>query len=136
MSTDLETSKIIYFYSDRSEPSMIISDTFVMIAEVFKNKKAIFARLNIDRNEIPELHDIGIPSMVILKSYGDTKAENYEGNWTENDMKEWINIRTGGQKFNWRTIVEPIHGDSPNEHQHADQNPTKEIEQPEEPIDL
>ena len=66
--------KVIFFYSDRSENSVILSDVFAVIAETFKHKPLIFARLNIDRNEIPELHDIGIPSMITIRSYGDENA--------------------------------------------------------------
>lgn len=94
MSTeDAPVLKVIFFYSDRSENSVILSDIFAVIAETFKHKPLVFARINIDRNEIPELHDIGIPSLITIRHYGDENAQNYEGVWSEEDMKEWIYLR-------------------------------------------
>ena len=74
MSSEGSSALKVIFFSDRSENSVILSDVFAVIAETFKHKPLIFARLNIDRNEIPELHDIGIPSMITIRSYGDENA--------------------------------------------------------------
>lgn len=71
MKDESSAPKVLYFYSDRSETSVIVSSIFEGIAEAFKNKPLIFGRLNIDKNEIPELHDIAIPSLIIIRHYGD-----------------------------------------------------------------
>lgn len=90
MTKDSEIDKVIFMYSDRSETSRILADEYVGIAEQLKRQRCYFAKINLDRNEIPELQDVEVPALVILKGFGDLTAINYDGSWTREDMKKWI----------------------------------------------
>lgn len=90
MTKDTDVYKVVFMYSDRSESSRILADEFVSIAEQLKRQRCYFAKINLDRNEIPDLQDVEVPAMVILKGFGDTLALNYEGSWTREDMKAFI----------------------------------------------
>ena len=90
MNSNPQMDKVIYIYADRSERSIIIMSDYMAAAEQLKHQNCIFARLNIDRNEIPELYDVEIPSLVILKGFGDLTAVNFEGEWTREEMRKFI----------------------------------------------
>lgn len=90
MTKELEVKKVIFMYSDRSETSRILADEFIGIAEQLKRQRCYFAKINLDRNEIPDLQDVDVPALIILKGFGDTLATNYEGSWTREDMKTFI----------------------------------------------
>lgn len=85
-----DIQKVIYLYSERDDSSMIILSTIEHISEQLKFKPLIFGIVDLDKNEIPALQDIDLPSLVSLKGYGDNHASNYEGNWTSEDMKTFI----------------------------------------------
>lgn len=90
MTKRLDIYKVVFMYSDRSETSRILADEFVSIAQQLKRQNCFFAKINLDRNEIPDLQDVEVPALVILKGFGDPSAINYEGSWTRDDMKAFI----------------------------------------------
>lgn len=89
MTNSPDTDKIIFLYSDRGETSGPLIDSFQEIAQLYKSK-CLFAKLNMDRNEIPDLDDVKVPAMVALKGYGDLTASTYEGTWAKEDMKKFV----------------------------------------------
>jgi hypothetical protein len=90
MTKEIEVNKVIFMYSDRSETSRMLADEFVGIAEQLKRQRCYFAKINLDRNEIPDLQDVEVPALIILKGFGDLNGVNYEGSWTREDMKTFI----------------------------------------------
>lgn len=84
--------KVIFFYADRHEECELILDYLYQIANEYARMKkhVIFARMNIAKNELPELADMDVPSLVVIKGYGDTEASNYEGSWDRTFVKEFL----------------------------------------------
>jgi len=84
--------KVIFFYSDRSEECDMILDYLYLLANEYTRlrKHAFFARMNVDKNEVPELAEMDVPSLVVIKGYGDEEATNYEGSWDRASVKEFL----------------------------------------------
>lgn len=84
------TQKVIFMYSDKIESSMLAKSMFEYLPDSLETADCQFGMINLAKNEIKDLEGTDLPSMVILRGYADLNAANYEGAWTIDMMKQFI----------------------------------------------
>lgn len=90
MITQKEKDKVVFIFSTKTDEDQMLLGLFMSVAEQLQNLDCIIARLNIDQNEIPEMEDVPLPSLAILKGFGDLTAATFEGDWGVGQLKRFI----------------------------------------------
>ena len=93
MHAGTKTEKVILMYSTRVEESMLARDVFINLADMMRKEHCYFGMIDLALNEMKEMSDVDLPSMVMLKGYADITAANFQGAWTLPAMAEFVKLR-------------------------------------------
>ena len=90
MNQDHEIFKLIYFYTDDCVKCQSIFKMVSEIADEFEGKALIIGRINMSKNEIPEMAGFKFPMLAVLRKFEDDWSSTYSEEWETQDIVEWL----------------------------------------------
>lgn len=88
--TNVEVFKLIFFFEDNCLVCTEVMRVVERIAEDFKGKALLVGKINMSKNEVPEMIGYEFPLLAVLRSFLDTGSSTYHGNWEYEDVKTWL----------------------------------------------
>lgn len=88
--TNIEVFKLVFFFE---EGCMVCPGVFQIvhkIAEELKGQALIVGRINMSKNEVPEMVGYDFPLLAVLRSFQDNASSTYHGEWEYEDIKNWL----------------------------------------------
>lgn len=90
MNRDLEIFKLVYFYTDDCTKCQSIFKMVNEIADEFEGKALIVGRINMSRNEIPEMAGFKFPMLAALRRFEDDWSATYNEEWELLEIVGWL----------------------------------------------
>lgn len=90
MKKDQEVFKLVFFYTDDCEKCEQIFFMVNEIAEEYSGKALIVARINMNKNEIPEMVGFKFPMLAVLRKFDDSQSATYNENWDMDEIVQWV----------------------------------------------